>query len=344
MLSAERILESLKKVSVDQGEDFIFLMGIEYEFFVFGIDGEFIDLGSLENEKVLERLNTRAIDGVRCFDLEVGKNMLEIVFEPAKSLAEFEIMLRRAFLLLARDSVAKNWRFVFSDNPVFPGVIKKIPLFNKLNEMNGEVAAEQLSTYASFQINFGMKKVGGVFSNGAKKILYVLNNLAPVLAIYFEWLTNVESNRLSEVFKGFKTGKERLPRPLSRKYVNNLEANLLKIPYIVKPDKSNLFSDAMSSPVKNLTNFHCKMIWWFVRVNGIDNIKEERIETRFLNTFSPYKSFEVIKRMNKIVEIISKNDLSFFKLVNDNDWWAFRRGDKRSPIEVMKIINDNFKF
>ncbi len=331
MKSAREIIKEIIK----EEENFVCPMGIEHEFFVYNknIDQP-VKLWNFQSFfKDIEKLPS-----IRSCGPEVGANMLEIAYEPARNIIEYKRMVFEVFDFLSNHHVSRDWKFLFSDNPYFCGLTPD-PLYFALHKKCGFEAAAQLSMYASFQVSFGVEELGGIFSDKSKKLLYILNNLAPLLSVFFEGEKNRKSHRLPFVFNDFTVEQKRLPHPFSIDFVLNIENELKKFPYLILKDfYTDSWIDARGKLPERIDSSHCKTIFWDVRLNGVGDVKEERVEFRPLNTTSPQDSLDIVIKLNKLIEYILETEIDQIPQISEDLWWKLRKKEEDALTRVDEII------
>ncbi len=336
-LSAQQIITSL--LGVDDEYTFYLPVGVEIEVCVFNEKNQPVDL-TLKQDFLHKMLSST---GAYNIYIEAASNILEIALPPVTKLSTYVRSIVTVFNFLQNEATSSSWLYVFGDNSGKINVNPR-PLYKAFSHALGPNAEKQLTKYTSLQINFGVEKIGGPFSNLSKKILYVLNNLSLPIALYFEKLANVKSQRLQDVFSDFNCEAIRLPHPLSKQYVDNIEKNILNIPYLVLEKKtgSDIWIPAKGQKPEKINDFHTITIWWFARYRGLGILSEERIEFRAITSVPPIYTIQILKMMNQLIYYLCHHD--DIELIDDSLWWKLRRGDKEATkyiLNWMDIIFSN---
>ncbi len=338
--TAKQIFESMVVALRNINNHKLFLpFGVEMEFFVFK-DGKPVNL--CMHKDVLQEMH---MDLKKILwpgsGKDIGNNMMELAFMPVSSIHDYTNNLKEVFGWLAKNKASQHWRFVFTDNPDNSLGWEKNERYMAIVKASTDplLLLNQMTTFGAFQINIGVEKIGGIFSYNSKRLLYILNNIAPLLAVNAEWHSrNEQSQRLPNAFKGFAE-KSRLPHYMEWSEVENLEETLLKIPHFIKQNGKGLIPATPNDFPQNIQEVNTGTIWWDSRIRDNETRSTERVEFRALTTMAPHWTPTTLIWFNKIIKkiVIGSINADIPKYV----WQEVRNKTPKSKNLAKKYLKQN---
>jgi hypothetical protein len=329
--TARQISESMNvAIRTTKDHKFLLSLGMEEEFFVFDIGTEKpIDLLSFKYffDELYQRQSKHLWLGK---GRDLGKNMMELAFRPAQSLWEYMHMVQCVFCWMSKNEVSKNWYFVFGDNPDSSLGYDPQPRYQALVRAvsNSKEFVAQMTKYASFQINIGVEGIGGLCTEKARRLIYILNNWAPALALNVEYASGAEtSSRLPRAYTNIVNDSRRCPHCISLQDAMNFESYLTSIPHLIV-DSGSGWEPGIGEYPSCVEDVNMADIWWSTRPKwdneeGDDCLTAERIEKRMLTIMPPHRSISIVSWFDNIVRNIL-DDSQKLPVLSDNDWHFIR--------------------
>jgi hypothetical protein len=269
--------------------------------------------------------------------------MLEIACEPQHTLGQYINSLHEVFYYLSKTEFSRDWLYQFSGtaketigrihSPRYDAAIQA--LIQEYPE-NGKRVEECMTNYAAFQINVGVKQVGGVFSEQAKKLLYAFANWGPALCVYFESLADdVASKRLSDAYTF--ASEARGMKYMDWEFCNNLEEELFSVPQLLRQEPGDVYTYFGERPT-TLSALHTGTIYWPCRPQGINDKMANRIEKRTLSAMTPVHSVRALRILNQLVTYVLDVQVQHLPVLTEKEWKSIQL--KKNSFTVVREARD----
>ncbi len=332
--TARKIVRILRTQDVNNFK-FLAPLGVELECFVYDENGVPVDL-----TQHLEVIS--GVPGVWQSGTDLGKNMLEIAFKPMNCLEDYLSSMEDAFYFLLKDKEACRWHFLFRGKgaKTIGNAEKKkyVAAINALKTENpklGEKTVVCMTNYAALQVNVGVEAFGGIFSEIAKKLVYVFSNCGPALSFFFEYLfSDFKSERLRHAYSF--VGGVRGPRYMPWEFCERLEEELYNIPQLISKSGSGEWRYCGKRP-RTINPVHTGKIFWLARPQGVYDKTSERVEIRSLSSVTPWHSVYVLEMIDLLVRHIARTDVKDLYVPTEEEWKKLMYG-KRTE-DVIKIAD-----
>lgn len=336
MYTAKCIVRELKKLS--HKENFVRPLGIELECWVYEND-EPVDL--TEHIEFLEE-----IPGVWACGTELGKNMLEVAFNPESDIQGYQHSMIDFFEHLSEGTHSRHWVFLFAGETSKRtiGWVQKPRYITLIQALSGESdlrhkVIRNMTSNAALQINVGVGTFrDGVYSHKAKKLLFAFNNWGPALCLYFEQMCDdLAAMRLAHCYDFADV--ERGMRYITWEDCERLNEVLYEIPQLIREEPTGSGNWVVHDEhPQDLIPAHTGTIWWLARAQGIGDKKAERIEIRSINSMSPMQSVTATIMINRLVQFILDTEVSDLPIV-DYETWEFIRLKKKPEASLAIALN-----
>lgn len=239
-----------------------------------------------------------------------------------------------------------KWHFLFrgkGDKTI--GSVDASPYRTAINALQtenpklGEKTVECMTNYAAFQVNVGVGAFGGVFSEIAKKLVYVFSNCGPALSIFFEYLfSDFKSERLRHAYS-FVDGV-RGPRYMPWEFCENLEEELYKVPQLISKSSSGEWQYCGKRP-RTINPVHTGKIFWLARPQGVYDKTAERIEVRSLSSVTPWHSVYALEMIDSLVRYIARTDAKDLHVPTEEKWAKLMYEERTT--DVIELANTVLK-
>jgi hypothetical protein len=339
MLTAKTVIDQLHCFRYENDVDFTTTLGPELEFFVYDQNCNPVNLTQYPD--IIYHIKHAMVTGT-----DLGLNQFEISSKSHHSLMGYLKAMKKVFTFLMEQTPSSTWLFEFNGTAHKTcGRVKggaydaKISALEKEDSVRGMLTEKCMTRHASFQINIGVSRFGGVFSHESKKLMYAFTNWGPALAVYFETLThNKILDRLPNAYKF--TTDIRGPMYKTWEFCDNLEEELLKVPQLITKDDDGtwrVYGKCPSSLNAAANIAHTGGIFWIVRPQAIGDKGAERMEFRALSAMSPLHGAYTLRFVNQLVTYVQSTRVQDLPVLTESEWHTCM-GNTRTPVSHQEKI------
>lgn len=324
--TASTLLAQLRDLGTpDRNIAFETSLGVESEMFVYDEAGNPVDL-----THYIELL--QGIPDVWACGTDLGKNMLEIAFNPYRTIEAYVSSWIKVLSFFEGHNVSKNWHFLFSgDAQGTCGWVCKPRYAAAIDALiaespNGFKVVDCMTSHAAWQVNVGVGQYGGVFSHEAKKLLYAFNNWGPAVCLLFERIANDLS--CTRIAHGYDYAPEyRGPHYMPWEACDNLEGEILNIPQLIVCKHGDVWEPCGQKPLE-INPVHTGTIYWFARAQGIYDKEAARIEIRSPNSIAPILSIKALLIIDQLIRFVLERDVKDIPVLDKNTWTAIKEKER----------------
>ncbi len=323
---------------------YVFLrpIGVELEGFVFDKEGDPVDL--TEYIEILKK-----VDSVWYLGHDLGKNQIEISFNPCESIHSYLNALITVFEFLAHNEVTKEWQFQFSGTAEktlgaveAPAYNMKIKVLGKENPKGAALIVPGMTGHSATQFNFGFVDA---FADFPKKVLYALINWGPAICVFLEgYADDLYDNQRSAMSYQF-AHPCRGPEYKSWEFCDNVLDELFRIPQLFEMHPDGRVDSYEGLP-KDFNQAHLGTIYWLARYNGVQLTTAgrfmARIEGRAVSSMEPHQTVPAVLLHDRLLRLVKRTPVEELPVMSENDWYYLKeKGDPERAFDMATTFISN---